>query len=386
MTVDVEWTGSVSSGFEPVADAFERNFLEHGEVGASFAAVVDGEMTVDLWGGIADRREGRPWDGDTLQLIFSGTKGLVAICLLTLIDRGHLDLDSTVATYWPEFGAAEKGAVTVRELVTHTSRLSGVEQPVGVEDITDDRAMAGLVAAQRRSDDPRARSAYHALTFGWLCGELIRRIDGRSVGRFLEEEIVRPLGLEAYIGLPAELEPRVSRLELADDWGDAVVVDPETTGEDHLRWSTWANPQVWTSESFPWNSAAFRRAELPAANAIASARSLARLYASLDTFLSSETLTLGGSLLEARLDPLLQKRMTYGVGFELQTDLKPFGPPPGAFGHTGAGGSCHGCWPEERVGFSYAMNLMRNDHGRGDPRPRALLDALYRCVKAGRPR
>lgn len=383
MTVNVETAGHVHSGFEPVADAFERNFLEHGEVGAAFAAVVDGETVVDLWGGMADRAEGRSWEDDTLQLIFSGTKGLVAVCLLKLIDRGDLDLDAKVAGYWPEFVAAGKEAVTIRELVTHKSRLSGIEREVQIDDLTDDRSMAGLLAEQRQSDDPRADRAYHALTFGWLCGEVIRRIDGRSVGRFFAEEIATPLGLDIYIGLPAELESRVSRLELADTWGAAPIFDPEVAGKDHLLWTTWANPQVWSPDSLPWNSAAYRRCEMPAANAIASARSMAKLYASLETLVSPETLKLGISTLEAREDALMQEATAYGVGFELQTELRPFGPPPVAFGHTGAGGSCHGCWPEQRVGFSYAMNLMHDDFADGDPRPRAVLDALHECVTSG---
>ena len=330
--------------------------------------MVEGESVVDLWGGTADREEGRPWEEDTLQLIFSGTKGLVAICLLMLIDRGALDLDSPVASYWPEFAAAGKEAVIVRELVTHTARLPGIERRVRIEDLADDRSMAELLAKQPQSADPRAVRTYHALTYGWLCGELIRRIDGRSVGRFLAEEISEPMGLDLFIGVPEVLEARVSTLALGPTWGGASTLD----GRDELIMEIFANPPVWDADPFPWNSPLFRQAEIPAVNAIGTARSIAKLYAGLDSLVSARTLIAGTARLEARLDPVMEGPAAYGVGFELQTEMKPFGRPVRAFGHTGAGGSCHGSWPAERVGFSYSMNLMRDDFPKGDPRPRAL--------------
>ncbi|HET8815026.1 MAG TPA: serine hydrolase domain-containing protein, partial [Solirubrobacterales bacterium] len=336
------------------------------------------ELVLDLWGGLADRPAARPWERDTLQLIFSGTKGLVAICLLMLVDRGKLDLETEVCHYWPEFAAAGKGEVKVREIVSHTARLPGFAKPVSVEELTDDRRMTELLAGQPRFDDPRAPRVYHALTFGWLCGELIRRIDGRSVGRFFAEEIAGPLELEIYIGLPVELEPRVSRLELAGNWNARGLFDGSL--EDELARAVWANPITFAGEDLPWNSAAYHRAEIPGAGGIGTARAVATLYAGLRRLLSPEALALGASELERRRDPLLDEPQRFGVGFELQTELGYFGPPSDGFGHTGAGGSVHGRWPEQGVGFSYAMNLMHDDHPEGDPRPRALLEALYRCL------
>jgi CubicO group peptidase (beta-lactamase class C family) len=376
-------SGRVAVGFEPVADAFARNFGERGELGAAFAAVRDGELVVDLWGGVADRERGRAWERDTLQLVFSGTKGFVAVCLLLLIDRERLELDARVAEHWPEFAAAGKGDVTVREVVSHTARLPGLTTPVTVEKLLDDRRMAELLAAQPQLEDPRAGDVYHALTYGWLCGELVRRVDGRSVGRFFAEEVVRPLGLEQlHIGLPAELEPRVSRLELADTWGACQVFDPATVARDELMRAVWGNPVGMWAAPLPWNDPRVHAAEIPGAGAIGTARAIATLYGSLERLISPGVLKLGRTQLVRREEPLTGELQSFGVGFELQTEQRLMGPPAEAFGHGGAGGSLHGAWPTHGVGFSYAMNLMRDDQLHGDARSQALLTALHDCVVA----
>jgi CubicO group peptidase (beta-lactamase class C family) len=371
--------GTLIPGYEPVAEAFERNFVEHGELGAAFAAVVAGRLVVDIWGGVADRRTQRPWDENTLQVIFSGTKGLVAVCLLLLIDRDRLELDAPVCSYWPEFGAGGKQDVTVRQVVSHTASLPGISVSVGVEEITEPVRMASLLAEQRRFEDPRARNAYHALTYGWLCGELIRRIDGRSVGRFFAEEIAAPLDLDIYIGLPPNLEQRVSQLTMADGWDSVGGLDG--TG-DELLTSMMANPITLTPDALPrtWNSSTYHEAEIPAAGGIATARSMARLYGGLGQLVTRETLATATTELARRQDPVLDEPHAFGIGFELQTSLRPFGPPADGFGHTGAGGSVHGRWPSLDAGVSYAMNLMRNDYPHGDPRPAKLLEALYDCI------
>src|SRR5829696_8601224 len=163
-TLDVG--GFVVPGFEPVREAFERNLAEHGELGAAFAVVRDDELLVDLWGGVADRASGRPWSSDTMQTIFSGSKGLVSVCMLLLLERGQLELDAPVARYWPEFAQAGKEAVLVRDVLAHTARLPGLDTPVTWQEATDSRRMAELLAAQAQSEDRRAESSYHALTFG----------------------------------------------------------------------------------------------------------------------------------------------------------------------------------------------------------------------------
>lgn len=372
-----EMHGYAASGYELVAEEFRRNFAERGELGAAFAAVRDDEVLVDLWGGIADRASRRPWDRDTLQILFSGTKGMVSACILLLADRGQLLLDVPVAKYWPEFAAAGKAGVRVHDVVTHSAGLPGLQVPVTWRDAIDGRRMAALLARQRRSDDPRAARTYHAVTFGWLCGELVRRIDGRTIGRFFAEEIARPLDLEIWIGLPEELESRVSTVEPAQSWTDGIAVSASDQTADALRLSV-SNPPRYGRESFPWNERAWHAAEVPSSNGIGTARSIARFYAGLERLLSAETLRLGTTPLCARYDPLLGKPTSFGVGFELQTSTLPLGPPADAFGHGGAGGSKHGFWPRQRLGFSYTMNLLCDEAS--DTRGAALLNALHNCA------
>ncbi len=384
--------GRVAPGFERVADAFERNFAERGEVGAAFAATLDGQPVVDLWGGVADSASGRAWAQDTLQLIFSGTKGLTALCVAMLVDRGALELDAPVRAYWPEFAAAGKEATTVAEVVSHRARLPGVRTPITDEELLDPRRMAELLAAQAPETDPRAVFVYHALTYGWLCGELVRRVDGRSLGRFFAEEVAAPLGLELWIGLPAEHEGRVSVLQYAQDWGKSPAGRPDAFPGDELWASIWQNPpHLLDGTRLGWNLPAWHATEMPGANGVGAARSIARLYGALACggaldgvrLLSEETLELARTPLASGRDPFSEERMAFGVGFMTQTEDAPLGPAAVAFGHNGAGGSVHGAWPQERVGFSYAMNEMRDDP-EGDERPAALLEALHACLPAAR--
>lgn len=380
MSTLAEAHGFVEPGFEAVREAFERNFAEESEVGAAFAAYLHGNPVVDLWGGVADSLSGRPWERDTLQMIASGTKALVAVCVLLLLQRCELDLDAPVADYWPEFAANEKDGILVRDVVSHTARLPGIEAPTRLEDLTDAQHMADVLAAQAPNRDPRARLCYHVLTYGWLSAELIRRVDGRTIGEFFADEVAGPLDLELWIGLPAEEEGRVARLELHPDWPtNRLLADEALLERDPLLRSIYANPRLLDRHHFPWNSSRFRLAQIPGANAIGSARSVARLFASLGRLLSPETIALAQTPLSEGYDPFKQP-CRFGVGFMLQTHLMVFGPPLDGFGHDGAGGSVHGCWPSEHVGFSYAMNLMR-DHHEPDPRPRALLHALHDSVK-----
>lgn len=371
--------GFVASGFESVAAEFERNFAERGELGAAFAAEFGGEAIVDLWGGVADRRSGRRWDADTLQPVFSGTKGFVAICMLLLLERGKLDLHAPVCRYWPEFAAAGKDAVLVRDVVSHTTGLPGLDTPVTWHEATDDRRMAELLAAQALSEDPRAVRSYHSLTFGWLCGELVRRVDGRSVGTFFAEEVARPLGLEAWIGLPDAEQHRVSTVELSGGWGEAPLFRQDEIERDPLLRSIYANPARYDSGDLPSNRPEWRTAEVPGLNGVATARSIARLYGHLDELLSGEMLSVAREPLSVRLDGISNSPAAFGIGFALQTSEHRLGPPDDAFGHAGAGGSLHGCWPTEGVGFSYAMNLLRDDLE--DPRGVSLMRALYRAVR-----
>jgi CubicO group peptidase (beta-lactamase class C family) len=382
--------GHVADGFEAVREAFVDNLRHRGELGAAFAVTCDGEHVVDLWGGVADGATGRHWRQDTLQVIFSGTKGLVALCLLILVDRGELDMEAPVMRYWPEFGAHGKGRIRVLDVVSHQAALPGIRVPLEHDEILDDRRMAALLAAQPTETDPRAASVYHPLTYGWLCGELVRRVDGRSVGRFFAEEVAEPLRLEIWIGLPSDLEPRVSQLAYAPDWGRRDGFDPDEIARDEFLSRVLDNPPLFPPGRIPWNAAEWHGAEIPGAGGIATARSLARLYGCLAVggeldgvrLLSDGTLERGRRALSSRWDPLARAPQAFGFGFELQTSLSPLGRAPDAFGHRGAGGSVHCAWPSLRAGVSYAMNRMRDDAD-VDPRAKALLDSAH-AVLLGR--
>jgi CubicO group peptidase (beta-lactamase class C family) len=195
--------GLVAPGYEPVRQAFEAELERDSGFGAAFAAVVDSVPVVHLWGGLADSETGRPWRQDTACLMFSGTKGLTATCILKLIDQGKLSLDRPVSEYWPEYGRAGKRQILVRHLVSHQAGLPAVEPPPTAAEALDPMLMASRLAGQTALWRPGEAITYHALTFGWLCDGLIRHVDGRSVARFFAEEVARPLGLDAWIGLPA---------------------------------------------------------------------------------------------------------------------------------------------------------------------------------------
>jgi CubicO group peptidase (beta-lactamase class C family) len=337
---------TVAAGFEPVAGAFEGGF---------FAASIDGELVVDLG------------EGSDLVTIFSGTKGLVAVCLLKLIEEGRLRLDEPLTAYWPGFA---NGDVLVRHVVSHTAGLPGLVPAPALEELLDDELMERRVAVQQPFWPAGERVAYHALTYGWLCGGLVRRIDGRSIGAFFADEVASPLGLELWIGLPADREARVAELVRAPGYGVSFEGDDTTLLEAQY------GPLL---TDFPWNEPAFHAAEIPAANAVGNARSLALLYGRLDRILRPETLAIGRTELSRDLCAITRYPYAFGVGFELQTELRTLGPPPGAFGHTGSGGSSHGAWPEERVGFSYVPTELRSFDD--DGRARRILDALHACIR-----
>jgi CubicO group peptidase (beta-lactamase class C family) len=369
--------GFVLPGYERVRDAFERNFTDGHEMGAAFTALVDSEIVISCWGGLADRASKRPWTQDTLAVIFSGTKGLVAACMLLLIDRGQLNLEDPVRRYWPEFAVNGKAAVTARDCLSHTARVPGLVRPTTIAEITDSTRMASVLADQALSDDPRAELVYHALTFGWLCDEMVRRTDGRSIAEFFADEFARPMSLDIWIGLPGNLEQRVAMLEPHPSW----PADAEASSEarDPLWWSVNANPPVFDQKHFPWNSREYHAAGIPAAGAIASAKSMAEFYAGLSGVISPPVLEAARTTMAAGISALSGAETRFGVGFQLQVGDR-FGPATQAYGHVGAGGSVHGAWPDDHVAFSYVTNLLRDDEHSHD-RAHIVLDALYGAIR-----
>jgi CubicO group peptidase (beta-lactamase class C family) len=369
-----ELHGRVADGFECVAD--ELRATVDGP-GAAFAATVGGKLVVDVWSGTANEA-GAPWEEDTLVLVFSGTKGLVAVCLLLLVDRGLLDLDAPVSRYWPEFAAGGKEGVLVRHVASHEAGLPGLLPPVSRDDLLHGQRIAARLARATPLWAPGTRLAYHALTFGWLCAALVRRIDGRSLGLFFAEEVAEPLGLDLWIGLPPALEDRVATLRRASDFGVTFWGD-----EPDPLLAALYGPLL---DTFVWNDAAYHEAEIPAANGIGSARAIARLYGCLACdgeidgrrLLSQEAIRLGRHELSRGVCAVTRRPYAFGVGFELETELLTLGPLADAFGHTGSGGSRHGAWPGARVGFSYATSELRREER--DERGRRILAALDSAV------
>jgi CubicO group peptidase (beta-lactamase class C family) len=367
--------GFVATGYEGVREAFERNLASHGETGGAFAAMVGGELVADIRGGVANAATGRPWGERTAAVVFSGTKGVVATALLLLAERGALELGAPVARVWPEFAAEGKGDITVAQLLSHCGGLPGI---TGTYALDDPHAIAQALAAQAPIV-PVGVPSYHALTYGWLAGELIRRLDGRTAGAFVRDEIALPLGdLDLRLGLAPDDELAGERAALREAPGFQVAALAADDPDPRLAlvYGTPVTAEV-------WNDAGVLALGIPAAGGVATARALATLYGRLvmGDLLAPATLALGLRPEGVGDDPLTGRPLRFGpTGYELAGGLSPLGPPSDAFGHTGAGGSSHGGWPALRTGWSYVTAELRPDSD--DVRAQTLLDALHEAVSA----
>ena len=273
----VDIGGWVEASFEPVLDAFAENFDSRGEVGAAVCVYLDGEPIVDLWGGTADATTGRPWAADSVVLVYSSTKGVTSVCANLLIERGVVDPAAPLAQYWPEFAAGGKGAITVAQVLSHQAGLPLVEGDYSLSETLTWDPMVRALAAQAPIWPPGTRHGYHMRTFGWLVGELVRRVDGRTIGTFFRDEIAEPLGLDFWIGLPEAIEPRVARLVPPErDLGELL----QRLLPDALLTRVFTNPAGRFGYNDMWNTRELHAAELPSSNGIGDARSLARMYAS----------------------------------------------------------------------------------------------------------
>jgi CubicO group peptidase (beta-lactamase class C family) len=378
--------GEVAPGWESVHDAFAANFAERGEVGAGVAVVHDGRLVVDLVGGHRDRDRSIPYGRDALQLVFSTTKGIVAACVALCVRRGWLDPTAPVRSLWPELPAD----VSVEQLMSHQAGLITIEPALSLEQCLDwDTAVKGLEGTSP-DWEPGTAHGYHAITYGWLAGELVRRSDPqhRSLGTFLAEEIAAPLGLETWIGLPAAEQPRVARLMGAPPPTDpellAQMAERMGPGTRGARALTVSGAFAMTGHDLPWNKPEVRAAELGGANAVTNARSLARLYGAMLAEVDGVRLLDDDTVETARRprvngpDACLIMDTTFGLGFMLDSDFNPL-LGPRSFGHPGAGGSLGFADPETGVGFGYVMNQMQTNLA-ADPRPAALMAAVRDCV------
>ncbi len=380
--------GQCDARFEKVRAAFTANFESRGEVGAATAVTLDGRPVVDLWGGHMEKECLRPWTRDTLVNVYSTTKGLTAICAQRLVDAGQLDLDAPVARYWPEFAQAGKDKIPVRWLLSHRAGLPAVKKPLPVEAIYDWGTMCAAIAEQEPWWEPGARHGYHALTFGWLVGEVVHRITGMSLGTYFRTEIAEPLGLDCHIGLEARHDSRTANVIPAPPLpaGQADLMRQIMEQNGGLMSKALNNPPFFERRDAV-NSRQWRAAEVPAANAHTTARSLARLYGAL---------AIGGELDGVRVltpagiercyteqslgpDAVLVIQTRFGSGFMLPQPGWPLGQNPRVFGHPGAGGSIGYADPDARIGFGYTMNQM----GQGIvvfERAGAITRALYECL------
>lgn len=376
--------GHCDERFTAVRTAFEENFRDRGELGAAVSVTVDGETVVDLWGGWADAAHTRPWERETLVNVWSTGKGPVSLCAHILADRGLLDFDAPVATYWPEFAAAGKESVLVRHLLSHRAGLAGLREPHSLAQLCDWELTVERLAAQEPWWEPGTVSGYHALTFGHLVGEVVRRVSGLLPGAFLEREVTGPLGIDFTIGLPEKEAGRAAELvhppAAATSEQAAIFAQSAPAALAALL-----NPAVGASEA---NTAEWRAAEIPAANGHGTARAVAALYGifarrgSWDgrRVLSPEAAERvregQGSCRDLVLGAGFENETEIGLGLWLSGPNGSYGPNPRAFGHDGFGGSCGLADPEAGVSLGYAMNRM-GPHIADDPRKMALVDALY---------
>ncbi|MER6124508.1 serine hydrolase domain-containing protein [Streptomyces sp. NPDC001795] len=384
--------GEVAAGFEPVGEAFAANFARRGDIGAAVCVYQDGRPVVDLWGGIADPDTGRPWSRDTLQLVYSATKGATATAAHLLAQRGALDLDAPVAKYWPEFAANGKAEIPVAWLLSHQAGLVALDQPVPLAEALAWEPMVAALAAQRPLWAPGTAHGYHGRTWGWLVGEVIRRVSGRTPGRFFADEIAIPLGLDFFIGLPASERDRVSRMVYQQPEVDLTTAPPESIPEELRELvAAWRDPNSFNNRAFSvtdpaeidFNSPRVQAVELPASNGIGTAHGLARMYAALIGEVDGVRLFTPEALASAikeqasGADQVMVAPSRFSSGYMLPTETNPM-TGPNSFGHTGRGGSLGFADPEHGIAFGYVMNHIIG--GPNDMRAMSLVDAVRRSL------
>ncbi|MEU7343019.1 serine hydrolase domain-containing protein [Streptomyces bacillaris] len=396
-TTDVH--GTTAPGFASVHHFFERACREAGPPGAQGAALAvvrDGELVVDLWQGTADPVTGTPWTGDTLVPLLTGSHAVLATAVLLLADMGALALDRPVAEYWPEFAVRGKGAVTLRDVLTFTARLPGMEAGIDQRDVENPRMMAALLEMHSLEDDPRAGGVLHGpWTAGWIVAEVVRRVDGRDLDLFFLEEIAGPLGLDVHFGLVPDQLPHTARISYGADFRSRFP-SPDggaDGGAADLCGRVWNNPSPFPADAGVWSESRRRYAIIPSLGAYASARGLARLQGVLAAdavrapgeeplLLSRRTLDQARSFWVEGLDPLLGGVSAYGEGgLQLLDDGLHPAVRAGAFGHQGPGGIAYQAWPQARTGAAWIRGRLTAGPGA------RLLDevagAVDRALRAG---
>ncbi|MCX6130059.1 MAG: serine hydrolase [Proteobacteria bacterium] len=384
--------------FEELAKEFARNFTERQEIGASVCLSYRGETVVDLWGGLANPQTDRPWERDTISVVWSCTKGAAALCVHILVARGLIDFTAPIAHYWPEFGANGKEGITVETLLSHQAGLPALSEPISPLGFCDWEGMVKLLAAEKPMWEPGTRHGYHALTFGHLVGEIVRRVSGRTLGTFFKEEVAEPLGLDFWIGLPEDHEHRVAHNIPAappkpeqglSSFMLLAMTDPTSIPYKIFRHSG----QIMLPGAI--DQRAFHAAEIPAANGLTNARGLAGMYRPLSLdgsfagvrLVSEEGLLSMSAVRSAAIDAALNVPTRFSLGFVKAGDNRKqklgmqdsFLVSEDAFGHTGSGGSVGFADPRAHLSFGYTMNQQKSGLSL-DARGQSLIDAAYRCI------
>ena len=330
-----EIQGWTADGFEGVRDAFAANFDNGSEVGAAFSAYHRGQKVVDLWGGVADQATGRAWDEDTVVLVFSTTKAPTAVCAHRLAEDGRLDVEAPVATYWPAFAAAGKQDMPVSYLLSHQAGLAWIDGTMTLDEALAWDPVVERLAAETPKWEPGTAHGYHATTYGWLVGEVVRQIDGRSLGTYFHDEVAAPLGLDFWIGTPESVEPRVAPLVTMDlpTEGPARELMDQFMGPDTKLGKALSAPGGAFTDFSVFNSRAVRAAEIPAANGVTDARSLARMYAALVSevdgvrLLGPEQVTLATTQRTSGPNTVLMDMdIQFGLGFMVPSTMMPLEP------------------------------------------------------------
>ncbi len=380
-TSDLPINGICDSRFARVREAFVENFAKHGERGGAVMVLLAGRSVVDLWGGWSDVARANSWRRDTLVNVFSVGKALNAIAALRLVEQGRLDLDIPVARVWPEFAANGKERISLRTLLCHQAGLPALREPLPDDAMLNWPCITDALANEHPWWEPGTAHGYHVNTYGFLVGEIVRRVSGKTIGHFLRDEVLRPLHADLHIGLPASEHARVAEFQWPGN-----PARPKIANDDELmRWNAYWNPTGFSGGGYV-NTARWREAEIPSTNGHGNARSIARLYSALAnegtidgiSVLSRECLGEATREHSVGIDIISLRPIRFGLGFQLTQPERPLGPNPNSFGHFGAGGSLGFCDPDTNLAFGYVTNDMGPRWQ--NPRNGGLIKAVYGCL------
>ena len=372
--------GNCAPGFKALKSAFENNFNEHDEIGASLCIYQHGEKVVDLWGGHSDSAKSQPWEKDTLVNVWSTTKGMMALCVARLVDQGKLEMGRTVAEYWPEFAANGKDHVTVAQLFSHQAGLCGTDKPITKNQVLNTDLLGEMLAAQKPQWPIGESSGYHAFSIGPIADTLFKKVIGKTVGEYFRDEIAIPFDIDFHIGLDKSEDDRVAEM----------AHDDNIPGGDPAMFNEYQKFAIENASLSPYlpNERAWRAQGTPSAAGCGNARSVAKIYGALATdrcldgveIVSQKALGAATEIQIDKLDLVLGFPMSWGIGFAMNKSMGIYGPNPNAFGHHGWGGSFGFADPEKGLGVAYTMNYMREPLDAIDPRLAAIIHAIYSSV------